>query len=475
MGNDSSAQYFPTKSEIEEFIAETASIGIEPNQQEVIDPGLLKEAVVQGTIVKKTYYEKADITKLELSNGAKVLLKPTKFKQNEINFWAYSPGGLSVLNPKLIPLKILANPIIQNSGIGPYSKQELFKKLMTKTIQLSVFVDDYEEGIKGNFSPIDMESFFQMISLGITQPRLDNKAFEEQKIKYAQETKQTQSTASWKFQRKIIETSWPDNEYSQPITEKTIMGLDSVLCKKILEERFQNAADFTFQFVGNFEIDKILPLIEKYLAGLPTGEKEQAKDLKLKPLPGRHNFSINENLEDKSDIIIQLNHEYTFTEKRGSEFFALQTLLNMKIMEELRERKGLIYSERTDFQFYNARPEPYSQITFYLSCSPENVESVIDGLKTILKDLREVRITEEKIEEIKKTAVNYCIKARDNNNWWSSALRRDLVLPDFDFNDLVNYEPFIQELTPDTLQACAKKYLDESNMVIGVLNPKKGK
>jgi zinc protease len=253
------------------------------------------------------------------------------------------------------------------------------------------------------------------------------------------------------------------------------MELDTMLCKKILEERFQNTADFTFQFVGNFEIDKILPLVEKYLAGLPAGEKEQAKDMQLNPLPGKHTCSINENLEDKSDIIIQLNHEYAFTEKRGAEFFALQTLLNMKIMEELRERKSLIYSGRADCKFYNVRPSSYSQIAFYLSCSPENVESVIDGLKTILKDLRETRPAKEKVEAIKEIQFNYCIKARNDNNWWSSALRRHLILPDFDFNDLVDYEPSIQEITPDTLQASAKKYLDETNMVIGVLNPKKGK
>ena len=188
----------------------------------------------------------------------------------------------------------------------------------------------YEEGIRGYFSPVNLELFFKLISLGVSQPRFDKTAFKEQKIKYARKIQQMQNTAQWKFTRKIYETTWPNNDYSQAITPKYIMQLDPLLCKKTLQERFQNAGDFTFQFVGNFKMHDILPLIEKHLAGLPRGAgTEQAKDLKLKPLPGKFSFSINENLEEKSNIIVQLNHYYTITEKKNFELSGLKNILNM--------------------------------------------------------------------------------------------------------------------------------------------------
>ncbi|MCD4721154.1 MAG: insulinase family protein [Desulfobacula sp.] len=472
MGNNASSKYLPNKKKIEEIVAEVKSKQLAPYSHQITKSGLLTKDVTKGTIVKKTYYKKINVTILELSNGARVILKPTLFKRNDISFWCYSPGGLSLLKPELLPLKLLADPIVQNSGIGHYSKQELYKKLMSKKIRARVYVDPYEEGIRGNCSPENIELFFQIISHGISQPRFDENAFEEQKIKYAQQIKHMQNTAFWKFQRKIIETTWPDNDYSQPITEESIMQLDSNLCKKSLKDRFQNAEDFTFQFVGNFKMHNILPLVEKYLAGLPAGKaKEQPKDLGLKPLPGKYAFSINENLEDKSNIIIQLNHYYTITERKVSEFSALENILNMKIIEELREKQGLIYSGHVACRFYSVKPSPHSQIIFHFTCAPENVDRVVCGLKAILQDLRETRMSKEKIETIKKILLNQSKKTRSDNDWWSHALR-DFVMLNQDLNTLMEHENYIKELTPATLQNHAKKYLEETNILIAVLNPK---
>ena len=473
MGNSASSKYFPYKKEMGKIIAEAKSKQPDHYVYQGVKPGLSTKNVTRGKIVKKTYIKKINVTILELSNGARVILKPTVFKQNDISFWAYSPGGASLLKPEMMPLIVLADPVVQKSGIGSYSNQALYKKLAAKKIKANIYVNLYEEGIKGNFSPENMALFFQMIHLGLTRLRFDEPAYKELQTEYAQQVKQMRNTAFWKFQRRIIETTWPDNDYSRPVTEKTIMQLDPVLFKKSLQGRFQNAGDFTFQFVGNFKLHDILPLIEKYLAGLPAGEiHEKPKDLGLKPLPGKYNFSINENLEGKSNIIVKLNHYDTITERKVIAFSALENILDMKLKEELRQKQGLIYSWYVACRFYSVQPSPYSQITFYFTCAPENVDRVVGGLKAILKNLRETRLSKEKIKAIQKIELNQSRRARHDNNWWSHALR-DFVMLDQDLNPLMEYEDYIQKLTPVSLQNHAKKYLDETNMVIAVLNPRK--
>ena len=480
--NEAQLQYLPTSKEITEIDAEIRSGSVGPYVPSQIKSTGTSNASASGKIVKKTYYEKIDVTVLDLSNGARVILKPTKSQQNDIRFLAYSPGGLSLLRPELIALRDLADPVFQNSGIGDYTKQalyrilkhELYSKIGAKKIKANIYIDNYEEGITGELSSANMPLFFQLINLGMTHPRFDENVFDEHKKKLLLQVQQVRTTAFWKFSRKMIETAWPDNEYTRPVTENMIISLDADLSRKILTDRFKNAGDFIFQFVGDFKMDEILPLIEEYLAGLPAGKgKEQVMDLNANPLPGKHTFSINESLEDKSTVIIQLNHEHPYSLKRAWEANALETILRMKIIDELREKQGLIYSADTAYKFYPGIPSPVSQMIFHFSCAPENVEKVINGLTTIFKNLRDTSVTKDKIEEIKKIQLNNAEKARMENIWWSSILKPMIQL-DQNINDITDINSYIQELTPVTLQNHAEKYLDETNMLIGVLNPKKG-
>jgi len=467
-------KFFPDKNEAGNLMAKIKSMEVGPYSQQRAKEGLPMQKLTKGRIINTIYHEKINVTILELSNGARVVLKPTLFKQDDILFQAYSPGGLSLLDPELAPLTLLADPIFKHSGLGPLTKLALYMKLKSKKVWAGIYVDTYEEGIRGSFSPVNLELFFKLISLGFSQPRIEKKAFEDQKKKYAQKMQIMQDTATWKFIQKIAQTAWPKNDYSEAITAESIQKLDYASCKKGLRSRFLNAGDFTFQFVGNFKMHEILPLIEKYLTELPADKlKEQVKDLNCKPLPGKFSFSLNENIENKSNILIQLNHYHTITEKKSIEFSALKTILNMKIIEELREKQGLIYSGHASYRFYSLNPSAFSQITFHFTCASENVEKVISGLETILKDLRDTSLSEEKITQIKEIQLNQSREARQDNRWWSQSMK-SLVMLNQDLNDLMEYKNYINELTPAILQNHAKKYLDETNMLIAVLNPNQG-
>ncbi|MBU1341620.1 MAG: insulinase family protein [Proteobacteria bacterium] len=472
-GNNLFINFFPNKKDMDALFAKVSSMEVGLYSHQRAKEGLPMQQLTKSKIVNTKYYEKINVTRLELSNGAKVVLKPTLFKQDDVVFRAYSPGCLSLLDLKFLPLMELADPIFKQSGLGPLTKLELYSKLKSKKVNASIYVDIHEEGISGYFSPANLEFFFKLISLGLSQPRVEKSAFEEQKLKYIQKKQKMQNTAFWKFREKILQTAWPENAYNHIIGAESIQKLEFISSKQALKDRFQNAGDFTFQFVGNFKMHDILPLIEKHLAGLPADKiKEKAKNINCKPLPGKFSISMNENIEEKSNIFIFLNHYYTVSEKKLFEFSALETILNMKINESLREDQSLIYTSKAWSRFFSLKPSPHCVIGFVFTCAPENAEKVVSGVKTILKDLRENRMSEEKITQIKRIQATKAREARQDNNWWSSALK-DSVMLNQDLNDLMEYENYIQELTPDTLQSNAKKYLDEANMLVAVLNPKK--
>ncbi len=343
LGNSGSLDAFPNRNKVETVMAKTKSmeIGLYSHKTE---KNLSVDTLSKGSIVKTIYHKKANVTVLELFNGARVVLKPTLFKLDDIVFSAYSPGGLSLLAPEFIPLMELADPIFKQSGLGPLTKLELWTKLKSKKINASIYIEPHEEGINGYFSPKNMELFFKLIGLGLSKPRIKQDAFEEQKLTYVRKKREMQNTAFWKLQEKILQTAWAPSEFNEMITADSIQRLEFFSSKEALQSRFQNAGDFTFQFVGNFKMHEILPLIEKYIAGLPASKiKEKPKNVNCKPLPGKFFVSVNENLENQSHVFIQLNHDYIFSEKRLFEFSALETILNIKINEVLREEKSLIY------------------------------------------------------------------------------------------------------------------------------------
>ena len=447
-GNNTSLKFFPDRNEVEDLIGKVSSMEVGLYSHQRAKAGLPMQNITKGRIVNTIYYEKINVTILELSNGARVVLKPTLFKQDDVVFRAYRPGGLSLLDPEFIPLMELADPIFKHSGLGPLTKLELWTKLKSKKVNASIYVGIHEEGITGYFSPLNLELFFKLISLGLSKPQMGKSAFEEQKLKYVQKKQKIQDTAFWKLQKKIYQTAWPKNAYTQMITSEAIQKLEFASSRQALQSRFQNAGDFTFQFVGNFKMHDILPLIEKHLAGLPARNvKGKAKNVNCRPLPGKFSISINKNLENKSNIFIFLNHYHTISEKKVFEFSALENILNMKINEILRENQSLIYSGQAWCRFYSLKPSPHSQIAFYFTCAPDNVKKVVSGLKTILKGLRETRLSQEKITQIKQIQLNNAREARQNNNWWSHALK-DLVMLNQDLNELMEYENYIKNLKP---------------------------
>lgn len=474
LGNDDTAKYFASHEKLKQILADVKSQHLEPYVYTAMEKPFFTKKVIQGKIVKQIYNENLDITILDLSNGARVILKPTQFEKNEITFWAHSQGGISLIAPELKPVSQLVNPMVQNSGIGPYTKQELVKKLKGKKLNLNLYLGIYEEGLKGSFSPDNLELFFQLLHLGISQPRFDHAVFQEQKTILAQNISHQQKTAFGKFFNRLSAELFEDNLYAQQITPEAVLKLGPDKCRDIFFQRFINGNDFIFQFVGDFKVADVIFYIEKYIASLPSnGTIEKARDIGLIPPTGKSYYKIDENLEDKSFILILLHDYFKFTEETTYELATLKTILDIKINEELREKNSLIYSGKSFCKFYPGMPVPYSEIYFHFMCAPENTKKVIAGLKKILNVLKEENLSAEKIQMIKKIVKTNSKKDRANNWWWSTVLH-NLIIQDQDLNQLLEYADYIETFSPATLQGYAKKYLSQDNMVIGILNPKSG-
>jgi len=443
---------------------------LKPVLDEVSDLPFFISQMTPGKIITEKKHEKIGVTIWELSNGIRVILKPTDFKEEEILITAYSPGGYSMIPKDEYWSARLATSVFMNSGLGPFSRTDLIKRLIFKDISLDLYVNFYEEGVNGKSSPEDFETFLQVVNLGVTQPGFDKDIFQEKAISFAETQKNNRKTAKWKFYRELGKTAFPKSAWLFRPTSQDIESLDAEVSRLNLLRCLKNTGDFTFQFVGNFELEWIKPLILKYIATLPGGEKEEVNDLGINPIAGNHKVVVNENIENQSTIILTLSHSFPYSEKMLLEFDTLEKLLNLKITREIRENQSLVYGAGVDSQS-DTDPKPDTRFTFYANCAPENVNKIITLYKQILQDFRSSPVNQKDLEVIKKSHQDKLKNNLLTNNYWNWKLK-SMISQNKDPNDILQFQAWIDQITPETVLESAKKYLKTDNLITGVLNPK---
>ncbi len=469
-GTEKAEDSFPTHSDAKSLQKEMKMITLEPLLDEVSDLPFFTGQTQSGKIVAEKKLDKIGATVWELSNGIIVALKPTKFKEEEILVDGYSPGGYSMIPKEEYWSSKLSTKVFLRSGVGPFKWTDLIKRLIFKNVKINPYISYYEEGVTGNASPEDLETLLQLIHLGVTQPRFDQEIFAESATNFTDHVKNNQGTAKWKFSYELNKTAFPQSHWLFMPTLKDAEMLNTEASRKNLLVRLQNTGDFTFQFVGNFDLDWIKPLVLKYVATLPAGKKEQIRDLNINSPKGQFKVVVNENLENKSELKITLHHGFPYSEQTLLEFSTLAQLINQKILREIREKQSLIYSGGVYFSI-GIGPRPYSRFVFHTVCAPENVERVISEYKKILKELRSSLEDDDQLEGVKKNLQDRIKNSLLKNKYWATKLKL-IMSQSGDPSEIMDKAQWIDQITPEMVLESARKYLKPDNFIIGILNPK---
>jgi zinc protease len=232
-----------------------------------------------GTVTKTNVRADVGVIEWTLSNGVKVILKPTTYKQDEVVFRAFSPGGTSLApDADLISVEPAA-AIISSSGIGSFSRIELGKMLAGKIAGVAPEIGPLDEGLRGSASVKDLETMFQLIYMTFTEPRLDRDVFTVMRDQTKMMLGNMRATPNFAFSEALNEALTQNHPRERTPTQEMIDKMDADKALAFYKDRFADASDFTFVFVGSFDPAALQPLAERYLASLPSiGRKETFKD-----------------------------------------------------------------------------------------------------------------------------------------------------------------------------------------------------
>lgn len=473
LGPDPKAnETLPKESDLLTILDTKEKADIKPYEEKAVATTLIPTPPKPGKIVSQTKNAVLNTTELKLSNGVTVTLKPTDFKDDQIVMGATRPGGKNNygLNDKYNAEYSTA--IVSTMGVGEFTPTDLKKALAGKSVSVNPVFTATSEGVRGNSTVKDLESMFQLTHLYFTKPRKDTALFNS----FIQKNKSQYANISANPQASFIDTMYKTlfaNNPLAPITVPRSEYYDKVNLDRafgIYKERFGDASGMNFVFVGSFKESDILPLVEKYIASLPaTTKKFTFADNKVRPISGKQTLTVNKGKEEKSLILAFYTGELPYSEDLDLKMQAMSEILNIRIIEELREKVQGIYGGGT---FAELEKYPYANYSFVLQlpCGPEKVDTLLKAVNKEFDMLVKQGPTQSYLDKVKKQWIeSYKTNVKENNTWLTKLL--DYKMQGGDPKRFVEYEKFVEKLTVKDVQDAAKLVFDGKNQFTAVLMP----
>ena len=435
---------------------------------------LENEVVKPGKIKKEKKNKELGATTFTLSNGVVVHYKFADKNKSEVLVTAESYGGSSLYEPKDFPSLRQTAALAQMSGIAGFSSSELKKLLAGKTVQTRTSINAISEKIEGYSTAKDLETLLQIFRLQFTAPRFDPTMFDLLKNNLENSLVARAEDINAKMSDSLsIAIYGKNNPKMRMMNQSYIDDLSFDRMQQIYKERFANIADFQFYIVGDVSADAVKPLLEKYIAGIPTTKsRETFKDNTVAWQASRIDKDVFLPMETaKSTVIIQFEDDMKYDQKNKLMGNMLADVLSLRYMATLREQEGGTYGASTGFDAQK-RPQELGKLFISFECDDEKVESL---LPIVYQEIDKIKAGNILMEDIEKVKNNY-FKSREDSksyNGYSYDVLYNFYTDGYNMNDPKTYENIIKSITKADLQNFAKEYFDKSRSYEVVFKPTK--
>jgi len=464
----------PTEVQVAEIIRSVKSRKVEAYVDKALDAPLLAAEPSPSPVIKRVENSEFGFTELTFGNNVRMVLKPTDFKNDEILLSAFSPGGLSLYPDQDVLTATLAATIITQSGLGEFNMTDLQKKLSGNTASMSPYIDDLREGLRGNCSPKDLETMLQLNYLYFTKIRRDDDAFKSVISRIRNQIKPMRAVPMIIFTdtlSKIVSNNNPRVIAIPTDAQIDQINLDRLIT--IFTDRFADASDFTYLMVGNFKVDEVIPVLEKYIGGLPSiRRKENWRDVSPEFPEGLVVVNVPKNSEPQSRVAMAWEDDFRWKPKDRQGFAMLMNILSIKCRESMREDQGGVYGVSISGTS-SKLPEPKFSITSTWGCDPEKIEMLSQTVLNEMKKIKEEGPTETDLNKVKETLIRERETQVKENNFWLTYLQNHYLYGN-NILSLEEYKTLVNSFTVKKIQAIAKRYLDTENYVRVALIPKEG-
>ena len=475
MGPESSAGVtLPSNGDMLAMLDAKAKADIKPYEEKAVAANLMSKEPKGGKVVSNKKDMILGTTELTLSNGITVTLKATDFKADQIIMNGTRFGGFNGygLSDKYSAENTTA--VIGAMGAGDFSPTDMRKVMAGKTASMSPVISATTDGFRGSSSNKDVETMFQLLSLYVTEPRKDTSLFKSFIQRNKAQFQMMGANPQFSFIDTFINVAFDGNPLRQTAVPKAEnydkISLDRVM--QIYNERISDLTGMHFNIVGSFKENEIIPLIEKYMAGLPAGTKKtNYADNKVRPAKGKKTLTYQKGKEEKSLILAIYSGETAYSPELSLKLNALSEVMNIKIIEEMREKIQGIYGGGT-IGSLNRIPYPEFSFVLQLPCGPEKVDTLLREFEKELTTMAAKGPEQTYLDKVKKQWLEGYRTDMKTNEFWLTKLGQ-IKQGDTSPDRFLHWDKYVNELTPADIQAAAKMVNNAPSKVTGILMPEK--
>ncbi|AOM81015.1 hypothetical protein BFS30_25515 [Pedobacter steynii] len=464
--------FLPDEATVLKWIESVYTQSLPPMEEEENLLPLLKKEPVPGKISAVEEIKKADIQKIMLSNGLTVLLKKTDFQNDQILFKGLAEGGTSLSGDADYESATNAANIIAAAGAGNYDFLQLGKLMTGRKVQLSPFILDQYQGFNGSTTKEDLPAALELLHAYFREPRKDEESYLTLLGRAKEQLINKQDSRSQVFMDTVTLVLGNYHLRKKP---QSINRLDAVKLDKAFEiykERFADASAFTFLFVGNMEVAKVKPLLEKYLGSLPsTRKKETMRDLGINVPAGRISKTVYKGTEQKSSVVLVYSGAFDYNFENTIKMNAIADVLKISLTRRLRDQEGGTYTPNVQMNL-SRYPKTRFAIVVSFDCAPKNVDQLIASVQDEINKMKTAGPSAENLQKFKAARKVGLETGAKNNEFWLDYLVSQVMNKE-PLTQFFDYDAALNGITIKSVQQAAATYIQDKNYVKLVLMPEK--
>jgi zinc protease len=374
-GPEAEAASLPSEDRVKTLVRRSPRARIPRPVDQALGDQLLDQEPRPGSIIAESRDAASGAVTWDLGNGAKVILKETKNKNNEIVLYALARGGVTTVPEEQIFSADSAAEMLGVSGIGPYSQPDLIKKLAGKQVSLGFSLSAFTRNFQGVSTGGDLKTLFELLYLNFTQPRIDKDAVASLLDDYRTELARHDKDPETFFADEITRIMYNNNPYFMPMVLGDLEKINTADALAIIK-RALNPADYVFVFTGNVDTDTLRPLVETYLASIPDGESWNTWADIAFARPGKMERAVYKGQDDKSMVFMDWVAEQEYTEEREAIAAVLGEYLENKFTAKIREQMGGTYSLAAGATQSIFLSKGELNMSVYFPCAPGRVKEL---------------------------------------------------------------------------------------------------
>jgi zinc protease len=434
---------------------------------------LMARPAAPGRIVAETRDETLGLTRLTLSNGVQVILKPTAFRKDQVLLGAKRFGGHTLFDEKDIPNARAASGLAAMMGLKDYAPADLQKMLAGRDAAVTAGLGDYTDEISGHSGSgaEDLETMFQLLWLRFDGVRRDEALYKAYMGSLNEMVRNRAAAPEQRFGEAVADTLYQHHPYELRMPkQEDVDKIDLDRSLALYRQRFASARGMTFIVVGDFDMAAIKPLVAAYLGTLPTPDLPLAyRDVGLRIAKGVVKKEVQAGTEPKSIVSLTFSGPAAWSPAETLRMSALIEVMNLRVNAVLREKLGLIYAGQMGGALLRIPYEHY-EISAQLPTGPDKVDPLVAALFAEIDSVKANGPTQAELDKVKANWRQNFMHWQHENNYWLSNLEASL-LENTPPARLLTITDEVEKLTVADVQAAARRYFDKDNYVQVVLLP----